>query len=353
MTLIFAGFSVQHSVTGINERQFGHIMKYDLIVAESDSITTKQREEINKLLLSEKIENQTDIHYESVTKVAGQNSDKQEIKLIAAKDGETLSEYVTLAERTSQQAIDLSDDGCVISERLAKLLGVKKGDAFEFSDSENIKREVYVSDITEMYTGHFIFMNSAYYRKVFGEKYDTNAILITLKDRSSESAKQEASRFMELEGVKGVVQNTTMTNQIETIVTSLNKIMDILIIVAMLLAVVILYNLTNINVSERIRELSTIKVLGFYNKEVTLYIYRETILLTILGILVGFGFGDMLFRYIINVVPQDEVMFSPALGAKAFVIPTVTVALITFILGISVNRRLKNVDMMEALKSVE
>lgn len=353
VTLIFAGFSVQHSVSGINERQFGHIMKYDLIVAESDSITTKQREEINKLLLSEKIENQTDIHYESVTKVAGQNSDKQEIKLIAAKDGETLSEYGTLAERTSQQAIDLSDDGCVISERLAKLLGVKKGDAFEFSDSENIKREVYVSDITEMYTGHFIFMNSAYYQKVFGEKYDTNAILITLKDRSSESAKQEASRFMELEGVKGVVQNTTMTNQIETIVTSLNKIMDILIIVAMLLAVVILYNLTNINVSERIRELSTIKVLGFYNKEVTLYIYRETILLTILGILVGFGFGDMLFRYIINVVPQDEVMFSPALGAKAFVIPTVTVALITFILGISVNRRLKNVDMMEALKSVE
>lgn len=353
VTLIFAGFSVQHSVSGINERQFGHIMKYDLIVAESDSITTKQREEINKLLLSEKIENQTDIHYESVTKVAGQNSDKQEIKLIAAKDGETLSEYVTLAERTSQQAIDLSDDGCVISERLAKLLGVKKGDAFEFSDSENIKREVYVSDITEMYTGHFIFMNSAYYQKVFGEKYDTNAILITLKDRSSESAKQEASRFMELEGVKGVVQNTTMTNQIETIVTSLNKIMDILIIVAMLLAVVILYNLTNINVSERIRELSTIKVLGFYNKEVTLYIYRETILLTILGILVGFGFGDMLFRYIINVVPPDEVMFSPALGAKAFVIPTVTVALITFILGISVNRRLKNVDMMEALKSVE
>ena len=129
--------------------------------------------------------------------------------------------------------------------------------------------------------------------------------------------------------------------------------MEILIIVAIMLAAVILYNLTNINVSERIRELSTIKVLGFFNGEVTMYIYRETILLTVLGILVGYGFGDLLYMYILNIVPPDNVMFNPALGAKAFVIPLIVVSLITALLGLLVNRRLKNVDMLQALKSVE
>ena len=129
--------------------------------------------------------------------------------------------------------------------------------------------------------------------------------------------------------------------------------MQILIIVAMLLAVVILYNLTNINVSERIRELSTIKVLGFYNNEVTMYIYRETILLTVIGILTGFALEDVLYQYIIYIVPPDEVMFNPALGAKAFIIPVIVISLITFVLGVIINRRLKKVDMLEALKSVE
>lgn len=122
---------------------------------------------------------------------------------------------------------------------------------------------------------------------------------------------------------------------------------------AILLAVVILYNLTNINVSERIRELSTIKILGFYNNEVTMYIYRETIILTLLGILLGFGLGDVLYLYIISIVPPDEVMFNPALGLKVFIVPTIVILVITVVLGVIINRRLKNVDMLEALKSVE
>lgn len=154
-------------------------------------------------------------------------------------------------------------------------------------------------------------------------------------------------------GIAGIVQNTTMISQINVIVKSLNKIMWVLIVVAVLLGVVILYNLTNINVSERIRELSTIKVLGFYDKEVTLYIYRETIILTLLGILVGFLTGDWLYQYIITVVPPDEVMFNPALSARAFLIPFVLISMITAVLGTVINRRLQNVDMLDALKSVE
>lgn len=353
VTLIFAGFSVQNSISGIKDRQFGDIMKYDLIVAQNDGLDETQTEEINTLLNSDEIKSQIPIHYETVSKTAGKNNDTQSIKLIVPDNEDMLADYIKLCNRSSGKAIELSDDGGVISERLAKLIGVKVGDTFEFSDENKNVRTVKVSGITEMYTGHFIFMNRACYESSFSHKYASNANLVTLNDRSSDNAKLQASKFIELDGVKGVVQNTTLTNQIDTIVNSLNKIMQILIIVAMLLAVVILYNLTNINVSERIRELSTIKVLGFYNKEVTMYIYRETMLLTVIGILVGFVFGDALYRYILAIVPPDDVMFNPALGAEAFIIPIIVIAVITLVLGLMMNRRLKNVDMLEALKSVE
>ncbi len=353
VTLIFAGFSVQHSVSGVNDKQFGEIIQYDLIVAENDNIKDSQKDEISTLLNSSDVESHLPIFYDEITKVAGKNKDKQQIKLIVPNESTELSNYIILENRLTNNTIELDDQGAVISERLAKLLNAHPGDTITVTDSENFERTITISSITEMYTGHFIFMNSNYYESVFSNNYEVNANLVKLVDRSIQNANKQASAFVELAGVKGVVQNTTLINQIETIVNSLNKIMQILIIVAILLAAVILYNLTNINVSERIRELSTIKVLGFYNKEVTLYIYRETIVLTLMGILAGFGFGYALYLYIISIVPPDDVMFNPALGSKAFIVPILVICLITFFLGLMVNRRLKNVDMLEALKSVE
>ncbi|MGO5087556.1 FtsX-like permease family protein [Oscillospiraceae bacterium LCP25S3_F9] len=353
VTLIFAGFSVQHSISGVKDLQFGEIMKYDLIVAQNDGLNDQQQSEVDKLLADDSVDSEIPIHYETVNKVAGKNQDKQEIKLIVPKEAEKLNQYISLVDRNSKKKLELTDDGCVISERLARLLNVGIGDTFEITDSENNTIQLKVLAVTEMYMGHFIFTNNTYYQQAFNKGYSPNSNLVTLKDRSTSNAQQQASRFIELDGVKGVVQNTTLMNQIDTIVNSLNKIMQILIIVAILLAVVILYNLTNINVSERIRELSTIKVLGFYNNEVTMYIYRETIILTLLGILTGFALGDGLYLYIISIVPPDDVMFNPALGAKAFIIPVIVITVITIVLGLIMNRRLKNVDMLGALKSVE
>ena len=353
VTLIFAGFSVQHSISGVKDRQFGEILKYDLIVAENDGLDVVQTSEIEALLTSSAVKRQMPLHYETVSKTAGKNQDSQSIKLIVPDDAAQLSAYIRLGQRASGKALALTDDGCVITERLAKLLGLKTGDTLTFLDENKQAHTVTVAGITEMYTGHFIFMDRACYELAFSTRYLANAHLVTLVDRSADNAKLQASQFIALSGVKGVVQNTTMTNQIDTIVHSLNRIMEILIIVAILLAGVILYNLTNINVSGRIRELSTIKVLGFYNKEVTMYIYRETILLTALGILVGFGLGDLLYDYILAVVPPDEVIFNPALGWNAFVIPVIVIAGLTAILGAIINRRLKRVDMLEALKSVD
>ncbi|HIZ16631.1 MAG TPA: FtsX-like permease family protein [Firmicutes bacterium] len=352
VTLLFAGFSVQNSISEINERQFGDIIKYDMIVAKFTGISGERENEINQLLASSAVSRQLPIRYEEMGKIAGKSNDRQSIKLIVPQD-DGLKDYISLVRRTGGDELNLQSDGVIISERLAKLLDVKTGEKITVTDDENNERTMTVSGICEMYIGHFIFMDAEYYKEVFGKEYTSNANLVTLADGSMENVNNTANEFMKLAGVQSVVQNTTLINQINTIVSSLDMIMQVLIIVAVLLAVVILYNLTNINVSERIRELSTIKVLGFYDKEVTMYIYRETILLTILGILVGFGFGDALYQYILAVVPPEDVMFDPALGAIAFIVPVAVIMVITVLLGLIINRKLKNIDMLEALKSVE
>lgn len=151
--------------------------------------------------------------------------------------------------RKSGEAISLSGDGAVLSERLAELLDVQVGDRFTVMDAENQEREMTVAGITEMYTGHFLFLDAEYYAEVFDRPYAANAYVLTLEDGSNENAETVANTFMACSGVKGIVQNTTMKKQIDTIVESLNQIMDVLILVSSMLAIVILYNLTNINVS--------------------------------------------------------------------------------------------------------
>lgn len=353
VALLFAGLSVQHSIGGIENRQFGDLIRYNMIVAENDSATTKQKQEISDQLTSSAVKEYAPIHYEEVTKVAGTAHDTQSIKLIVPEKNKDFNNYIHLENRKSNNTLSLNNHGAVISERFAKLLDVQVGDQITIKNSENRSKKIKISGITEMYMGHFIFMNQSYYQETFDETFKSNASLVNLKDPSISNTNKQAAKFIDLAGISGVVQNTTMTNQIETIVHSLNKIMTVLILLAALLAVVILYNLTNINVSERMRELSTIKVLGFYDKEVTMYIYRETILLTFLGVLTGFGVGEWLHQYILNAVPPDEVMFNPALATGSFLIPAVIITIVTIGLGFIINHRLKNVDMLEALKSVD
>lgn len=352
-SILFAGFSVQASISGINERQFKTIIKYNAIVALNDKLNESEKEEINKQLNSDEINSYAPLYYEEVSKIAGRKNDKQSIKLIVPEDKETFEKYITLLNRKTGEKIILTDNGVVISERLANLLKVSIGDTITFTDSNDKERTAKVDGICEMYAGHFIFMNTKEYENIYGKTYETNANLLLLKDTSLENTKIESAKFMNLSGVKGVVQNTTLYNQIDTIVNSLDKIMVVLIIVATMLAVVILYNLTNINVEERIRELCTIKVLGFYDKETTMYIYRETIILSTLGVGAGWLIGMALHYYILNVVPPDQIMFDPALWVGAFAIPAITVAIVTFVLKYYINRKLKNVDMLEALKSVD
>ena len=351
--MLFAGLAVQHSISEINSRQFNDLIQYDLIVAQNNYVSPSQAQEFQKKISQNNIRQKLAVHYEQMTKVAGKNDDIQNITLIAPQKQNQFSKFITLNQRQSHQKLLLNKQGVVVSERLANLLKVKKGDSITLKDSSGNQRKMKITGITEMYMGHFVFLNSAAYQRIFHQNYQVNGELITLKNRSLKNVQKEAANYMKLKAVAGVVQNTVLINEVSVIVHALDQIMVVLIIIAALLAVVIMYNLTNINVSERIRELSTIKVLGFYDKEVTMYIYRETIYLSLIGILAGYFFGELLHHYIIVMVPPDDVMFNPALNYIPFLYPLAIIAVITIILGILVNNKLKKLDMLSALKSVD
>lgn len=353
VSLLTAGLAVQSSIGQIGNRQLEELIHYDLIVAEESDTNSAQREEIATTLKGKTVQSSTAVRYEELSKTAGKENDKQSITLLATDDAYNFNEYLTLRDRKTHQPQILVNNGAVISERLAEMLNVSVGDTFTVNDENGAQRTIKVAGISEMYIGHFIFMNAQCYEHVFGDQYSTNAYMVRLKDHSNANTERQGAKFMKLAAVRGVVQNTTQKNMVSTIVGSLNQIMEVLILVAVLLAVVILYNLTNLNVSERIRELSTIKVLGFHTSETTMYIYRETILLSLLGILAGYGFGEWLHRYIITEVPPDEVMFDPAISWIALAAPAIVVAVVLAVLGWIVYRQLETVDMLEALKSVE
>lgn len=351
VSLLTAGLAVQSSIGQIGNRQFEELIHYDLIVAEESDTNSAQREEIATTLKGKTVQSSTAVRYEELSKTAGKENDKQSITLLSTDDAYNFNEYLTLRDRKTYQPQILVNNGAVISERLAEMLNVSVGDTFTVNDENGAQRTIKVAGISEMYIGHFIFMNAQCYEHVFGDQYSTNAYMVRLKDHSNANTERQGAKFMKLAAVRGVVQNTTQKNMVSTIVGSLNQIMEVLILVAVLLAVVILYDLTNLNVSERIRELSTIKVLGFHTSETTMYIYRETILLSLLGILAGYGFGEWLHRYIITEVPPDEVMFDPAISWIALAAPAIVVAVVLAVLGWIVYRQLETVDMLEALKS--
>lgn len=351
--LMFCGYAVRNSIDGLSDTQFGEIIGYDLIVAENDGASKAERTEIAKELKSSRVTDYSRIAYESVTKTAGDKGDDQSINLLVPTDEKAFSKYLDIRDRKTGESLPLEDDGTVISERLATLAGVKVGDTMTFTDADGVNRKVRITGICEMYMEHFMFMSPEAYQKCFGREVSGNAYVATLKDNTVEATRAEAARFMKLDGVLGCVQSATLINQINVIVTSLNKIMLILIVIAILLAVVIVYNLVTINVAERIRELSTIKVLGFFDNEVSMYIYRETIINAGIAIPVGWGLGWLLQQYIITAVPPENVMFDPACGWLPFAISTAVVVAVVIVMYLVVNHRLKNVDMLEALKSVD
>lgn len=352
VALLFAGRGILGSLDGIADRQFKELITYDAIVSKESVLTVSEQTALQNYLTSSNVTAYSDVYSESVTREVPGVDDEQSVTVLVGEET-NLSPYLHLNDAKTKKAVTLPEGGVLISEKLAKLLNVKTGDTFTLPNKDGEDVTLTVGGIVEMYAGHFVIMTPEVYAKTYGEMPTDNAIFVQFKDKDASSVQKAAADLMALDGVKAVVQNTSMVSRINTIVGSLSRVMMILTAVSILLAVVILYNLTNINVAERIRELSTIKVLGFLNKEVTLYIYRETILLSVIGIVVGLLFGRVLHRVIIETVAPGFVMFNPAVGWFVYVLPSVIVVVILVALGYMVNHLLQRIDMLEALKSVD
>ena len=355
IALLFAGLGIRSSVSNLNQQQFEDIIHYDMIVAKQPNTSSALDEELTKLLDSKDVKEYLNVHFETLQKIAGSNKDTQEISTLVFndRDDKLVDSYVSLHDRDRNKTLKLSNDGAIISEKMAKLLNLKVGDTITVQNSQDESVKIKIAGITEMYMGHFLFMNASYYQKAFGTPSVNNANLVTLAEPTKQNVENMAAKFINLPNVYGVVQNNNLKLQISTMVNSLTQVIGILITVSILLAVVVLHNLTNINVSERIHELSTVKVLGFYNNEVSLYIYRETIYLSIIGIFVGFGLGQALHQYMVSIIPPDRIMFDPSLGLATYLLPAVLIGIILIILGFVVNKRLAKLNMLEALSSVE
>ena len=349
VALLCAGLGISSSVNDIEGRQFGDLIKYDVVVTKSDEITNDEQIKLDKVLKSSSVAKYEDVYIKQVSQQIKGVDDEQDITIMATSK-KSFAPLIDIKTKALHNSITLPKNGVVITEKLAKLLGVSKGDTFNLNDGGKTYT-VRVSEIAEMYAGHYVFVSDDYYSQVWGESPAANSYLVKVKEKSDIA--NVASKFMNLEGVKGVAHNLNIIEQVRGVSKSLLTVMFVLTIMSTLLAIVILYNLTNINMVERIREISTVKVLGFLNKEATMYLYRETIVLSIIGIVLGLISGKLLHDFIIAYVAPPHVMFTPNIELWGYIVPSIAVIGILCVLCVYANRMIRKLNMLDALKSVD
>ncbi|WP_044767338.1 ABC transporter permease [Streptococcus suis] len=352
VALLFGGLGIRSSISGVVQRQFGELIHYDMLVVENSRATEEELDKLTHFLQSDQVRQSLPVAFEQLHQTVEENGQRKNLSIsLYISDRRDFGNQVSL-ESSTGQPIKLSDRGIVLTEKLAQIYGVSLGDKLSLI-LEDKEVSVRVEAVADMYAGHFIYMTDSYYEQVTSKQKIANAYLVQLKDRQLGHIQTLASQLLAMPAVRSLVQNTSLIDMLTTIAGSLQTIMTILVILSILLGLVILYNLTIINMSERIRELSTIKVLGFHNKEVTMYIYRETIALSLIGMLVGLVGGIYLHKLLLAMIGSDSIRFNPSVGLEVYLIPILAISGILAALGWYVNHHLRKVDMLEALKSVD
>lgn len=347
--LLMMGFGIRDSLAGIGQKQYSEIIKYDLIAIDKNSLSSEQSTKLNQKLSASQVNKYLPVYFENVSKkIAGTN---QDLSIIVPEKSSQISKYISLRNRSSGQKINLNNRGIVISEKLAKSLNLSIGDGLSLTNINGKKVKLPISNICEMYMGHYVLMNSEVYQKHFGQKLPLNAQLIELNNKNQINS--FASSLVKTGAVSAINLNTNNQQIIDSLIQSMDKVMLLLIGLAALLAVVVIFTLTTTNLEERMREIATLKVLGFYNNEASLYIYRETIILSIFGILIGFLIGNWLHGFIIDNLAPLNAMFRPGILFSNYLLSALIPLVITGIMAIFVNRKIKEVNMLEALKSVD
>lgn len=351
--LLLTGYGLSDSINDIMDKQFDEIFLYDgQVVFDSEQLESKS--EIQSIIDKES-EIKTDLPILSETvDVSKANADRTfETELIVPNNLNEFKKFVNLHERKSKKAISVPNNGAVITEKLANLLHCDIGDTIEFQTTENKTYKVKITAIAENYLAHYLYLSPDYYQKVTKEEPIYNTALFTVKDLPNLNEENFKERLMKQNAVLGVGLIQSTADDFKDTLDSLDFVVFILIISAGVLAVVVLYNLTNINITERIREIATIKVLGFRNHEVDLYVYRENIFLTMMGTALGLGLGVILHKYVIKTMEIDTMMFGQKAHFSSYLWSIMLTILFSLFVNIFMHFKLKRVDMVESLKSVE
>lgn len=351
MGLMLVGFGLYDSIMDIAILQYDQIQHYDAMVINDEDATDSQEKDLLKFLDgNSEIDHYTRVQLTKMT--APKEKGSVSIYVYVPENTENFKEDVTLRDRKSHEQYELTDDGAVICEKTASLIGVKAGDKI-ILEKDNRKYKVKITAVTENYMGHYVYMTPPCYEKTFGEKPEYSSTVYTMKEDAESDLETLGNAILKYPAALSISYTSSTAGQVERMLGSLGAVIWVLIISAGMLAFVVLYNLNNINITERQRELATLKVLGFYDGEVSQYVFRENILLSFIGILAGAVFGILLHRYVITTVEVDAVMFGRNIKPISFVYSGIITFGFSMFVNMVMHFKLKKINMVESLKSVE
>ena len=356
MGLLLVGFGVKDSIMTIGDRQYNFIHTYQVKMTLADADTDEEKQEVLDSVLKESTTKAAMLSHEStIDACCGANGEKkQSTYLFIPSDADELDEFVSLQNRISGEKYTLDDEGVIISEKLATLLDVSEGDDIYLEVSSLNYKPVKVMHIAENYYYHYVYMTPECYQSLFGKDIEYDEIFVVNKDAEDISYENDFSaKYLDNNAVSGITFTRTISDRIESMITSMNIVTYVLVVSAGLLAFIVLYNLNNINISERQRELATLKVLGFYDGEISMYVFRENIMLTVLGTIFGIFFGIWLHRFVILTAELDIMMFGRQIYTKSYIFSILLTIGFSIIVNIVMHWKMKKIDMIESLKSVE
>lgn len=349
--LIVTGFGLHESIFDVLDKQFDEISLYDATVGLDEDLTEEQKQGIEDYLDGEEAVEDYMFTYQQMMD-ASTTGTSYDVYLFAVDDVEEFGRFVDLRHRSDHSPVELDGSGVVIDEKLSELLGVSVGDTITLEGDQRV--EAVVADITENYVYHYVYLTRDLYTQLYGEDYQNNVMLLAYQDGMGvDVSNQTAETLMKMDGVASYSYIATIRDSFEDSMDAINYAVVIIIVAAAALAFVVLYNLTNINITERRSELATLKVLGFYDGETTAYVLRENVFLTIFGVILGLVLGRFLHSWMVLTVEVDLVMFGRTAPPYAYVLAAALTALFSLIVNVAAHFKLKKIDMVESLKTVE
>ena len=353
MALMVVGFGIRDSIMCIGTIQYQEIQVYDGMIYLSSSVTEDEVQQIkNAMDGMDKMDRYIEMEMTREPISLSVDGSTEDVYLCVPEDKDKIEDFMNFRSRTTGEVYHIQDDGIILTEKMANTLDVSSGDTI-YLGADGEEKEVTITDVCENYMQHYVYMSPELYQELYGEEPEYNSILFDLKDASAQELSQAGEELLKYDGVMNVTYTNSIEDQLNTMLQSLDLVIVVLIVSAGLLAFVVLYNLNNINITERRRELATLKVLGFYDMEVSSYVYRENIMLTIFSIVVGIVLGALLHRFVITTVEVDAVMFGRVVKWQSYLYSALFTTAFSLFVNWVMYYKLKKIDMVESLKSVE